>query len=452
MKPISFFQRISIDLQYCLPALLAVFILMHNYHGRLQEISKTLVPQCIQSNEQCFMNEVVQCDMGKQDKYAQVLPADNSPQPRTLAQQICQFRQQAIADLPAPPSANAPEATHAPAFFLESSSIPERFAQLNQKAHQALQGIFIYNAFSVFILVLLPYVLMGDLLAHSDRIHLDYRQRVIRANANWWMKFLVALIMSIGILYTLNPYGRGGSAYFQFFIETGVTSDKTLPIYILSDKLVPVVAGFLGWYLHFIGYTFTKLIHHDVISARVYGLLFKKFIVTYGIALTLPSSGLLGQGESATFMMFLIGLFPLSAMSLLIDAVGKFTNKGETSNGSLSQLPGISRWQILRLEEEGIDSMACLANTKSATIHINLQVIAHLTEYWADIARLYTILGHESYQKIKNHCLTASEFLHKAADPSFQETLKNIEGLCEAGEIARLLINTFPDTVPMPKV
>jgi hypothetical protein len=196
-----------------------------------------------------------------------------------------------------------------------------------------------------------------------------------------------------------------------------------------------------------IGYFFNKLVHHDVTSSRVYNLLFKKFVITYGIALILPNSGLIDDQKTAAFFMFLIGLFPLTAMSILIEAASKLTSGGQNVTGNLSLLPGISRWQILRLEEEGVDSMASLANIRPKTVKENLQMIEKLTFFWMDIAQLYTIVGHDGYQKIKNHCLTASEFVRKIDDAEFVKTIHELEGVGDAAEIARLVSKTFADTL-----
>ncbi len=453
MTPITFPQRLKIGFMYCLPALLSTTLIMQSYYGRLIEVGHTIKPKCATSDiNACFEHEIIQCSLTHTD--TGILGANPPGATRdtptgvagtpTIGQKICEYRQSVASYT----SLGNGQPDSLLADTQKTALQNDVMHKMNEAIDQAIHSIFVVNALTVAMLVLLPYLLMGDLLAKSDRITLNYEQRVIRANANWWIKCLVALIMGIGLTYTLNPLGRGGSAYHQFFIETGLTADSTLPIYIAADKIVPVLAGFLGWYLHLIGYTFTKLIHHDVISARVYGLLFRKFIVTYGIALTVPASGLLGKEEGAAFFMFLIGLFPLSAMSMLIEAASKFSSGSEKSSGGLSQLPGISRWQILRLEEEGIDSMACLANTSSATIEINLQVMERLALFWVDIAQLYTIVGHESYEKIKGHCLTASEFIRKGHDPQFAETISGIEGVCEAEEISRLLQRAFDHKIP----
>ncbi len=69
--------------------------------------------------------------------------------------------------------------------------------------------------------------------------------------------------------------------------------------------------------------------------------------------------------------------------------------------------------------------------------------MAKLTKFWVDIAQLYTIVGHDGYENLKGHCLTASEFIIKSKDPVFAESVSGIEGVSESGEISRLLINTF---------
>ena len=315
--------------------------------------------------------------------------------------------------------------------------------KLSKDVDRKLRDIFLYNSITVLVMALLPYLLMGSLLAKSKRISLNLDQRIDAAQSNGWLKFILGLIMSIGWLYIINPLGRGASTYYQFAIAAGLNSEDTIPIYIQTEIMVPVLAGFFGWYLHLTGYIFTKLVHHDVISARVYNMLFKKFIIVYGIALVLPESGLIESEQNAAFFMFIIGLFPLSAMSVLIEAASKIGTKHQTPVGTLSLLPGISRWQILRLEEEGVDSMASLANIESKTVSENLQFIRRMVFYWRDIAQLYTIVGHDAFMKIKGHCFTASEFVKRSEEENFREEINSIEGVGQAREIARLIEATF---------
>lgn len=468
MEKPGFFQKIHVIFLYCLPAVLACGVLLYSYYGRILDIEQNINVECDTGAKECVLVEDIDCT-AIHDKLKSAEESGKAADEALLdeeknMQKICIYRHRFAGNLGFEPDIGssrmlAPLDTPPAGVSSRSSAMAKRMGsglcnghgvnaacfkeKFNANTHHELLKIYIYNSAAVVILVLLPYLLMGHLLATSNRIKLTYDVRVERANANWWLKFLVGMIMAVGIIYIINPLGRGASTYYQFFISVGLQTEKTLPIYISNEDLVPVMAGFFGWYLHMIGYIFTKLIHHDVISARVYSLLFKKYIVTYGIALVLPQTGMFGEEKSASFLMFLIGMFPLSAMSMLIESLSKFGSKSEGSGGNLSQLPGISRWQILRLEEEGVDSMASLANIRLKTISENLQVIERLTCFWVDIARLYTIVGQEGYDKIKQHCMTASEFVKLSQKEDFRELIRGLETISEASEIATQIERTF---------
>lgn len=467
MVKITLLQRLKISITYCIPALLACAILVYSYYSRLATVNSTIMPTCENNNiPLCVVNEVVNCVApmnGETDPHTGQMTKEKDKKAFTVNQYICQLRKNFAQNRGFSPAetestkAGATSQSDAETAALLASLAQARsdcpggkaanclLAEMTYKVETVVKSIFTFNAGILSALTLLVYILLGDLLARSRRIELSFQQRMESARANFWLKFFVALIIGEGTTYIFNPMGRAASAYNAFFISVGLENAHTLPIYISTEQIVPVLAGFLGWYLHLIGYTFTKLIHHDVISSRAYGLLFKKFIITYGIALVIPSTGLLSEGQSTSILMFLVGLFPLSAMSLLMDLLAKYTSSSEKPSGSLSELPGISRWQILRLEEEGIDSLAALANAQPKTIAQNLHVMDKLVFFWVDIAQLYIIIGQEAYLEIKSTCLTASEFIRKANDPLFIEKVNALETLNETGEIARLLQRTFSD-------
>ena len=472
LRGLSGGKRFNVLFLYCLPAVLACALLMYAYYARISDIEKSINVVCLPAQaKSCRIVEDLTCHEidaiintieAKEDADKTASDLDLVAENRVL-QKICVYRERYASNMGYDSESELggimAASDKSRMSSSKSSAVKKRMRSdkadigevsarkysdsINANTRRELLKIFSYNALAVVIMVMLPFFLMGDLLAKSNRISLNYRHRVQRANTNWWIKFLVSTIMVVGLLYIINPLGRGASTYFQFFIAVGLENEQTLPIYIKAGSMAPVLAGFFGWYLHMIGYVFTKLIHHDVISSRVYSLLFKKFIVTYGIALVLPESGLLDDVTTAAFFMFLVGLFPLSAMSILIEAVSKFGSSEGKSSGNLSQLPGISRWQILRLEEEGVDSMASLACVRPQTVTQNLQVMKNLTYFWVNIAQLYTVVGEEAYKKINAHCLTASEFVKKSKDPKFVESIHALDGVSEVDEIAALLIKTF---------
>jgi hypothetical protein len=292
-------------------------------------------------------------------------------------------------------------------------------------------------------MVFLPYFLLGFRLAFGRQVELSLDDRLKAAWQNWAMKTVVACVIVFGWMYVLNPIGRGATTVEEYFIIARVVEDKTIPIYIATKNLSNTLAGFLGWYLYLLLYFFGKLYHNDVKSGRVYRFLFGKFLFTYGIALT--SSAFFGDKAQAA--MFLIGFFPLSAVSIIKEFVLKSTKDkgiGEGKTG-LSELPSISPWHILRLEEEGIDSIPTLANSDLDQINVRLpKIMIPLIQLWIDVAQLYTILGGERYQKVKVVCQTAGEFIIIAGDPNLQGRLKDCE-IENPQEIVSLLKRTFKE-------
>ena len=137
---------------------------------------------------------------------------------------------------------------------------------------------------------------------------------------------------------------------------------------------------------------------------------------------------------------FLIGFFSLSAVSILKQYGVKAANALAESKVNLSDLPGISVWHVMRLEEEGVDSTSTLANYDLDKLKLLPRVMHPLVEFWRNVAQLQTILGKESYEKIKSFSLTAKEFISKVEkkDVHFIQGIKT-EGIKNPLEVVELL-------------
>jgi hypothetical protein len=314
---------------------------------------------------------------------------------------------------------------------------------------RAMRSIWLGNSFIVLIMALTPFMLLGGRLGTSSALPLDYAQRIRAASSGWWMKLIVAMILIYGWIYILNPSGRGASSVLQFIKTVDMGNMDTLPIFLQGRSITPVIAGFLGWYLYLLTYFFSKMAANDVVSSQVYGTMLQKFMFTWGVTVALISA----PGESGgtdimagngNIVAFLLGYFPMAAFSLIKDKGMTLLQGVDTrEKGQLSELPGISRWQILRLEEEGINSLASLAYRNHESINLYLPGMAKMVAFWTDIARLYTIVGEDNYASLKPHCQTASEFVRKSSDPEFVKAIATA-GISNPGEIARLLVQTFP--------
>ena len=302
-----------------------------------------------------------------------------------------------------------------------------------------LDRIWARNATIVSIMTLLPFVLLGHRLAFHAQLTLTDKQRVSYASRNWGMKFLVAFVIGTGWMYVVNPLGRGTTTAQEFLISRNLLASSSVPIFISTKSVVHTVAGFLGWYLYLMTYFFRKLYYNDVVSGRVYRFLFGKFLFTFGIALVATSA----LGDQATIALFLIGYFPLEAFSLLKEYGVKATDSEGAKGSALANLPGISRWQILRLEEEGIDSLSALAVAVRGELETSLPLLwKPLIGMWMDISRLTTVVGHEAYENLKPICRTASDFVAHVDDDEFLTELK-AAGINNVREITRLLSEEF---------
>ena len=413
-------KKINIIFSYCLPALLALSLVLYNYYDRTQQVTDTIL---------LYKQKVETNTSGKS-----LLEDASSAEFSETIKRLVRYLESYVVE--------------------NNNNLSDeiKIDEINKETiSNNLNKVWKSNAMFIVTLVLLPYILFGSRLAFSDRIKLSIDERKKTTVSNWWMKFIVACVMAIGWLYVLNPTGRGESTIVQYLINVDLTQENSLPLYILSDGMVPVVAGFLGWYLYLLTYFFSKLVHHDVVSSRVYGLMFKKFLFTYGIALIIPSvdvassaSNIVQQGAGQSVLMFFVGYFPMAAFSLLKERGLKMGGDVKSEKGYLSELPGISRWQVLRLEEEGVDNMAALAYASQKSLHEGLLSMSTMVNLWVDIAQLYVTVGHEAYQKILPRCMSASGFVKKVndGDVDFIEFVKEKDIGC-AKEISHLIERTF---------
>jgi len=413
--------KIKIISSYCMPALLALSLLLYGYYDRTQEVTDTIM---------LFKKKVEANSTGES-----LLNGQSDVQSGNSITHLIRFLESSTLEVK------------------EGDGVVQKVDINEGFVRQKLFEIWLGNSFYIAAMVMLPYILFGSRLAFSGRIKLSPIERLETTYTNWWMKFIVACVIALGWVYVLNSTGRGESTLTQFLIKVDFSQHDSIPVFIQSMGMAPVIAGFLGWYLYMLTYFFSKLVHHDVVSARVYSLMFKKFLFTYGIAMIIPSVEIAssavayiqtGQGQSV--LMFFIGYFPLAAFSMLKEKGLKLGGDLKTDTGYLSELPGISRWQVLRLEEEGIDNMAALAYASQKRLREGLLSMATILNLWIDIAQLYVVVGHDAYQKLMKRCKSASGFINKVkqADAEFVKYVQEQE-IGDADEICRLLERTFGD-------
>lgn len=313
---------------------------------------------------------------------------------------------------------------------------------------QRLHSHVRWNSLTLTLLTLLPLGLLGFGLArrHARQRLADVKRLAIE---DWPTKFLVSLCSAFGWLYVLNPYGQGASSAYGFLKYEDVLSGDTLPIYFdANTPALPLLAGFLGWYLHQVAYFSYRLYRGDVVSTRIYGIVFRRilFVTGMGVGFTIAT-----DSAQVFALMFLLGYLPLSAVAMLRQFVASklslFTSEDQAE---LTVLPGMSSWDALRLEEEGIHTVPALLSLSPERQHA-LPLHPGLLELWRGAAALCSVVGYEKYKKLKDHCVTAQEFIQRAGQPEFRAVLAT-SGLDvhNPDEVVRMLRMVAPELSAQP--
>lgn len=414
---------------YCMPAIIAILLVSADYYIRIGEVGdyidqqQTLIEKTyLELKEQAGklppeqINRYISENLEKNEQIKKILTAETSSK---HTKQLINYYLSGILE-------NKGKRVHS-----------------RNKIHRELVDIWFGNAMAAGIMAIFPFLLLGSRFGYSKKLPISYAARREIVDHGWWMKLCIGFILVYGWLYVINPQGRGTSAIAQFLTTIDLSQEDTLPIFLRNMSITPVIAGFLGWYLYMLTYFFSKMATNDVISSQIYGVLFKKFLFTYGFSLILPAPQSGVEYTNINAIAFLIGFFPMSAFSLLKDSGIKAVQGVKAEKGQLIELPGISRWQILRLEEEGIDSMGALAYSTHENLRRDVPGMARIVDYWMDIAQLYSVVGQENYHKVKKYCFTATGFIEKTQDPQFVEAIFK-DSIGDAREISRILTETFP--------
>lgn len=317
------------------------------------------------------------------------------------------------------------------------------------------------NLLFVFALALLPFLVLGIGLVFSEKarnkiseLGLNPKTEIRRfAAKNWGMKFIVAFIIVFGWTYVFFPKGQKATiieSYNQETLQIQEEDDRfagtTVPIFfrVIKSPILYFIIPFLGWYLYLVSYFLQKLYKNDVIGSRVYALLFRKFLFVLGIALALESSG-----NSSLIAAFIIGYLPLSTPSVLKELGVNLLTDGGTPERSLLTLPGISRWDVYRLEEEGISDIASLATANRRELLETLPNAPSQVNLWVDTAILMTVLGPDKYNEIKKLSLTASYFVQRLKnDEQFAIHLEEQHDIKNAPELIKIISETFSVELP----
>ncbi len=314
------------------------------------------------------------------------------------------------------------------------------------------------NSLTIATLTLFPFGILGLGLAlkyhrqqgkendssKRENAYLKFRGIAFK---DFVLKAVIGFVIAFGWLYIFNPHGQAASAINDWLRNIDILSatDTAPNFFNFKDSSIKhALAAVFGWYLYLLGYFSYRFYKSDVLGTKVYNVLFKKFLFVIGVAFIISSIG--ASSNESLLLVFLIGFFPLSAVTLLTEFGNKRLSMGEDQT-SLSILHGVSTWQILRLEEEGIDSISALANADAETLKASIsnEVITPETlDTWIDQARLIAVIGTKRWTELNGICEKASEFVKKESlkDPAFMSKLAE-KSVFNADEISNTLQRNF---------
>gem|GEM_PF-6704930 len=187
----------------------------------------------------------------------------------------------------------------------------------------------------------------------------------------------------------------------QNLIDGVVVARRVVPFFPWPDgPALPIVAGFLGWYAHSVLVLLRRVVIADVVTLSVFRRLLLRFITTLATSVMLLA---VHDGVGA-FFAFLLGFAPFSLWSLL-DALGvKLGLKGSVfsneERADLSKLPGISGGDVRRLEEEGIGTLAQLANQNPYLLEAYIPPLEFAVRQWIEFARNEVWWIHEDVEDV----------------------------------------------------
>lgn len=283
-----------------------------------------------------------------------------------------------------------------------------------EQIRRSARLIWASNAGLTAILTLLPFVTMAYGLVRKrwqwDWVDVDFAREQGLVN-----KLLVAAATAWGWLYVLSPHGQGMTvlkALARELVPDAKDAASSLPVFFdaVPESYVLRVA-FLGWYIHLFGYFLARSNRGDAASGRVYGVMFRKFLITLAAAVVLSHGA---PSREAGIAAFAIGFLPVSVGNLLTELGSKIGASYQDPTAQLHAV-GMSRWEVYRLEEEGIESLADFVGRRPDHLRRAIPPLGTSLFHWHDVACLVAVLGLERYNDVKDICATAERFVRLMA-------------------------------------
>lgn len=315
------------------------------------------------------------------------------------------------------------------------------------------------NAIFIVCLTLFPFATFGTRIAANAFDKPGAASDMFRCAGRVFLnKLIISAAIACGWLFIFNPLGIATSSVDTFVADHEILASSSLPYLLQSSySLRPMLAAFFGWYLHFTAYAFYRARRNDVRSPRFLGVLFRKLLLALALGSILSigahSGSTTGLPEAPSFgpsaVAFLFGFLPASAIAFLKDQGTRLAGGIRAASGTLSDLSALSTWEVVRLEEEGIDSLASLLVTRRKSLHELLPESAEkVVDLWYDQAALMVAVGAERYARLSSVCQTATHFVANSADPAFQAKLKAAAAIENPAELATILREKFGTGTP----
>lgn len=302
-------------------------------------------------------------------------------------------------------------------------------------------------------LALIPFVLVGMGRAR-DRAATGSSSAAL---TDAMIQAALAFVLVYTFMYVFQPYGVQASLLIDTLRQVDPSQPDGTPLF-LSFSSAPfrhVASAFLGWYTHALMLVFHRYYLGDTRGSRIWAALFRRLFLVlaigtvFGAGASEVTAGLAGaEGHQELILLFLLGATPSSALLWLREIASRTTGAFKEGGWPLASIPGLSSWHILRLEEEGIHDTADLASADRRRLLRDTVLDPDLLSLWQGTAVLASILGPDTYARIRPLCTTADGFLERLAGPdraAFEASLAEC-GVRNTEEIRAIILKGFGHT------
>jgi len=196
-------------------------------------------------------------------------------------------------------------------------------------------------------------------------------------------------------------------------------------------SIIAVVFGFLGAYIFSLSTLIRRYVMFDL-QPRAYYAIVQRIIFSCSVALAIrfvaESWMSPKEGHMLPALFFLVGMVPESGFTFLQDIFkSKLRSRDQSMEPQLSIIDGVSIFQQLRLQEEGIDTLQNLVTCDPVELALKTHFDLSRIEDWASQAQLYLHFPGNIERLRKVGLRTARDFVavnKKGYMPKLAEELK----------------------------